>query len=118
MVTILFQQGEEFFLPHFNQFCIRQRGGMNHQPRPSTFKANTDTIFVSSSHPKFIPRSGVGTSDIYVAGLHQLHESISQIQVVRSKSKRNVIATPQPISITVQKEQAFLHFKSTEAGSL
>ena len=118
MVTILFQQGEEFFLPHLNQFCIRKRGGMNHQPGPSTFKANANTIFISSSHPKFIPRSGVGTSDIYVAGLHQLHESISQIQVVRSKSKRNVIATPQPISITVQKEQAFLHFKSTEAGSL
>ena len=90
---------------------------MNHQPGPSTFKANANTIFISSSHPKFIPRSGVGTSDIYVAGLHQLHESISQIQVVRSKSKRNVITTTQPVAITVQEEHPFLHLKSTETGS-
>ena len=118
MITIFFQQTKKFFFPHLYQFCIRQGSRVYHQPRPGAFKTNTDTILISCSHPEFIPRSSMGTSDIYVTSLHQLHESISQVQVIRGKSKRNMITTTQPITISVQKKQTFFHFKSAETGSL
>ncbi len=117
MILVLVHDLQPFIRPKLQHTLVRNRGGVNHQPRPRAFETDSDSIAVSSRHPKLVPRGSVSSGGVDISLTHQLHEPVCQRLVIRAKCKRNMIASSEPIASAIKiKESILPRLESPESG--
>ena len=88
---------------------------LDQEPWPGAFIAHSHSLAIRGIHPGLRERTGVRAGRHLVAVMHQLHERVCQLCVVRSYSARRLVRSPEPVLYAVQVEAVPPRFKCPEA---